>query len=107
MAQTCSELIWLRKLVAELGFPVSTPFSMHCDNQETIHIASNLVFHERQKHVEIDFHFICENLLAREISTRYVCSINHLADVFTKALSRAALQNALSKLDLINIYTLA
>lgn len=85
MAQTCSELIWLRKLVAELGFPVSTPFSMHCDNQETIHIASNLVFHKCMKHIEIDCHFVCEKVLAREFSTPYINFIDQLADIFHKS----------------------
>jgi len=57
---------------------------MYCDNQTAIHIVSNPVFHENQV-IEIDCHFVQENLLSKEIFTEFVSS-NLFADILNKSL---------------------
>jgi len=57
VSATC-ELVWLKQLLKELQFGEVTQMTLICDNQVALHISSNLVFHERTKHSEIDCHFI-------------------------------------------------
>ena len=55
---------------------------MYCDNQATIHIASNLVFHKRTKHIEVNFHITWEKVEDGVIATPYVSTRVQLADMF-------------------------
>ena len=72
MAQSIYEIMWVHQLLGEVGFKVSMPVKLQCDNQVVIHIASNPVFHERTKDIEIDCHFVREKIQQGLISTRYV-----------------------------------
>ena len=45
--------------------------TMHCDNQAKIHIASNPVFHDQTKQIEVDLHITREKVEG-VIATPYV-----------------------------------
>ena len=60
-----------------------------CDNLGVAALASNLVFHARTKHVEIDLHFIRDMVLQQRLEIRYVSTEDQIADLFTKSLSVA------------------
>ena len=53
MVQAASEVTCLVRLLEELGVKDLTPITPNCDNQSTLHIADNPVFHERTKHIEL------------------------------------------------------
>ena len=64
---------WIKQLLQELKL-CDQQMKLYCDNQVAIHIAFNPVFHKRTKHVEIECHFVRENLLFKEISAKFVNS---------------------------------
>lgn len=41
---------------------IATPATVYCDNRLAIQIATNQVFHERTKHIEINCHIIWEKI---------------------------------------------
>lgn len=61
MFAACSKIVWLRGLLAELGFP-HDPTSLHADNTSVIQVAANLVYHDLMKHIEVDCHSIRDSL---------------------------------------------
>ncbi|KAK4382102.1 Retrovirus-related Pol polyprotein from transposon RE2 [Sesamum angolense] len=104
MAHTTSEILWLKNLLKELGFMYDDPVPMYCDNQAAIHIASNPVFHERTKHIEVDCHFIHEAILSQKICTPFTSSSEQRADIFTEALGSKQFNFLSNKLGMIDIF---
>uniref|UniRef100_A0A2N9E4Z4 Integrase catalytic domain-containing protein n=1 Tax=Fagus sylvatica TaxID=28930 RepID=A0A2N9E4Z4_FAGSY len=98
MAHTTCELTWLRTVLQEFGLLTQGPTPLYCDNQAAIHIASNPVFHERTKHIEVDCHFVRSKVESKDIITPFVPSGSQLADIFTKALPKNAIDSICSKL---------
>ena len=105
MALATCELIWLRHLLQELRFGNDEQMKLICENQAALHIASNPVFHERTKHIEVDYHFIKENIALGCITTSFVNSSDQLVDVFTKSLRGPRIKNICNKLGAFDLYT--
>lgn len=87
MSAACSEIVWLRGLLAELGFTQSNPTPLYADNTSAIQIAANPIYHERTKHIEVDCHSIREAFDTRTISLPHVSTKLQVADIFTKAMT--------------------
>jgi hypothetical protein len=52
------EAEWLKKLVSRLFGDKLETTVVHCDNQSSIKLTENLVFHDRSKHIDMKYHYI-------------------------------------------------
>ena len=98
VAKGIAEVLWLRKLLTELGFTPMRSCELYCDNQAAINISENPVQHDRTKHVEIDRHFIKEKLENKVVRLPFIRSKDQLADILTKAVSSEVFNSTLCKL---------
>ena len=102
LVDTTYELLWLRWLLKDLGVSTSSATPLYCDNQGAIHIAHNDVFHERTKHIEIDYHFIHCHLVHGALKLISVSSKDQLADIFTKSHPKGCLRILVDNLKLVS-----
>jgi hypothetical protein len=68
LAITTAEVYWFRMLFRELKIPLSTAPTIWCDNTGTLALASNPIYLARTKHIEVDYHFVREEVINKDIS---------------------------------------
>lgn len=82
LLKATTELIWLKQLLSELGFPINILKCLWTDNQAAGHIATNPVFHEGTKHIEIYYHFAREKVLDETICLKHITPKIQVADIY-------------------------
>ena len=86
-AEALKELIWLRRLLAELKEEVPGPTPLHIDNHAADLLARNPVNHSATKHIDVRYHFIRECIADGSINLKLISTKEMAADVLTKSLA--------------------
>ena len=102
MSAACSEILWLRGLLSDIGFPADGATPLYADNTSAIRITENPIFHERTKHIEVDCHFIRDEFKRDVISLPHVSTELQIVDILTKGLPRPRHQFLAGKLMLVD-----
>ena len=100
LAQCACEAVWIRRLLEELRLLDGKPTHLYCDNQSSIKLSYNPVFHERSKHFEIDYHFTRQKVEDNTIRVEFISSQEQPADILTKSLGKNKFENCRDKLQL-------
>jgi hypothetical protein len=59
-----------------------------CDNQSSINLVNNMIYHARTNHFDAQFHFVRENLQPNEIALMYCNTSENVTDIFTNPLGK-------------------
>jgi histone deacetylase 1/2 len=78
--------MWMHALLGELGLEIRRPLSLWRDNTGTTYLSVNPVFHARTKHIEIDYHFVHDQVAKKVLEIRHISTHDQLADVLPKPL---------------------
>jgi len=56
----CQEAVWLGQLCKELYMNINKPTPIYSDNMGMVALSDNPVFHNCSKHIDIQWHFVCD-----------------------------------------------
>jgi hypothetical protein len=86
MTNATTELMWFQALHKELQ--ISTPKSarLWCDNMGAKYLSCNPVFHGCMKHIEVDYHFVHDQVVKKFLDVHFISTNDQLGDGFTKAM---------------------
>lgn len=94
---------WITYLLQDFCISVPLPLKLHCDNQATVYITQNPVFHEITKHMKIDCHLVRKKFTYVLILPQHVDPEGQLVDMFTKSLIAPSFYWLTSKLGLFQL----
>ena len=82
------EAMFIQQVTNALFDPKLAPAELRGDNQGALALATNQVFHQRTKHIDIRQRYISEMVNANAITVQHVNTNDMLADGFTKPLNK-------------------
>ncbi|GKA35058.1 putative ribonuclease H-like domain-containing protein [Tanacetum coccineum] len=83
-ASCCGQVLWIQNQMLDYGFNFMNT-KIHIDNESTICIVKNPVYHSKTKHIEIRHHFIRDSYKKKLIRVEKIHTDFNVADLLTKA----------------------
>nr|GEX28309.1 hypothetical protein [Tanacetum cinerariifolium] len=83
-AYCCEQVLWIQNQLLDYRFNIMNT-KIYIDNESTICILKNHVFHSKTKHIEIRHHFIKDAYEKKLIQVLKIHTDDNVADLLTKA----------------------
>ncbi|GJZ60853.1 hypothetical protein Tco_0616669 [Tanacetum coccineum] len=83
----CQQALWMKQALVDYDIQLDD-IPVLCDNKGAIDLSKNPILQSRTKHIEIQHHFLRDNVQKGNISIKKVSSKDNIADILTKPLKR-------------------
>jgi hypothetical protein len=93
----------MARLLGELLRREPEVVELKVDSKSALALVRNPVFHERNKHIDLRYHFIRNCLAEGIVSVTYINTVDQLADILMKALGRVKFQELRARIGMIQI----
>eukprot|EP00253_Pinus_taeda_P024968 PITA_24968 len=102
LLEVACEAIWMWKILVGLFGQRMDPTVIYCDNQSRIKLSENPVFHDRSKHIDIQYHHLRDCVVKRIMFLLYVSTEEDNADILTKAFSKCKFDFHIDRIGVID-----
>ncbi|GJU24887.1 putative ribonuclease H-like domain-containing protein [Tanacetum coccineum] len=99
---TGGQVLWIQNQMLDYGFNFMNT-KIYIDNESTICIVKNPVFHSKTKHIEIRHHFIRDSYEKRLIQVIKIHTDHNVADLLTKAFDVGRVQYLTASIGMLNL----
>ena len=82
------EIVWMRNLLGELGYPVTMASSLFIDNESAVTVSKNPEHHGRMKHLDLRFYWLRDEVAKGRIEIVHLRTSDMPADILTKSLPK-------------------
>ncbi|GJW97550.1 putative ribonuclease H-like domain-containing protein [Tanacetum coccineum] len=98
----CGQVLWIQNQLLDYGYKFMQT-EIHIDNESTICIVKNPVFHSKTKHIEIRHHFIRDSYEKKLIQMIKIHTNQNVADFLTKAFDVSIFQYLIASIGMLNL----
>ncbi|GJX82190.1 putative ribonuclease H-like domain-containing protein [Tanacetum coccineum] len=98
----CGQVLWIQNQLLDYGYNFMQT-KIHIDNESTICIVKNPVFHSKTKHIEIRHHFIRDSNEKKLIQMIKIHTDQNVADLLTKAFDVSRFQYLIASIGMLNL----
>ncbi|GJY12787.1 ribonuclease H-like domain-containing protein [Tanacetum coccineum] len=97
----CGQVLWIQNQMLDYGFNFMNT-KIYIDNESTICIVKNPVYHSKMKHIAIRHHFIRDAYEKKLIQVLKIYTDDNVADLLTKAFNVSRFQFLVVSIRMIN-----
>lgn len=76
---------WLRKFFRYVFEQFLDTKMIYCDKKSWIHLGDNPIFHDKSKHIEVQYHFTWDMVQRGFVWLHHISTYEHIAYILTKA----------------------
>ncbi|GKV29673.1 hypothetical protein SLEP1_g59547 [Rubroshorea leprosula] len=99
ITEAVKEALWLKGLVNDLGVE-QNEMMVFCDSQSATHLTKNTMYHERTKHIQVQYHFVWEVISNGDVYVEKISTDESPTNMMTKPVSGIKFKHCL---DLISV----
>ncbi|GJU49939.1 retrovirus-related pol polyprotein from transposon TNT 1-94 [Tanacetum coccineum] len=96
------QVLWIQNQILDYGFNFMNT-KIYIDNESTICVVKNPVFHSKTKHIEIRYHFIRDSYEKKLIQVSKIRTDQNVADLLTKAFDVSRFNFLVASIGLLNL----